>query len=111
MLLSTRDLQISKEVDVSYIVNFEERDDVVAEEMLCEHTEVKKDWIDIATQGVKDAVNGGVRRCGGLPVALGVAGKGIRSIAIRRSANVEEKARGFYGGDCKVQQEARNVFF
>ena len=111
VLLSTRDLHVSKEVDMSNIVNFNERDDAVGEEMLCKYAEVRKDWIDGATQCVKDAVKDVVRRCGGLPVALGVAGKGIRSIARRRSGGGGEEKERSLGAIVKCSEKLEGSLF
>ena len=52
--------------------------------MLCKYAEVRKEWMDGGSKGVRDAMKKVVRRCWGLPVVLGVAGKGARSIARER---------------------------
>ena len=87
VLLSTRDLQVSNEVGSSSLVRFEERDDVAAVEILCRYAEVRKEWVQSGSERVRDAMNKVVKRCGGLPVALGVAGNGIRSIARETDEN------------------------
>ena len=94
VLLSTRDLQVPKEIDTNMIVNFEERDDAAAFDMLCKYAEVRKEWMEDASQRVKDALENVVHRCGGLPVALGVAGSGMRTIARRLGSDGAGRERG-----------------
>ena len=79
VLLSTRDLRVLNEVGSNSLVCFEERGDTAALDILCKYAEVRKEWLDGASARVKDAMGKMLRRCNGLPVALGVAGKGIRS--------------------------------
>ena len=95
VLLSTRDLQVSEELDSSSLVKLEERDNAAAVNMLCKYAEVRNEWVESGSKTVKNALGNVMRRCGGLPVALGVAGKGVRNIA-RRS-----------GGDDAGEKERR----
>ena len=68
-------------------MSFEERNDAVAVDMLRKYAEVQKEWVKGGSEQVRDAMDKMVRKCGGLSVALGVAGKGIRGIARRRGGD------------------------
>ena len=76
-------MQVSQEIDSKGLVNFEERDDAVAVDMLCKYAGVRKEWVDGGSKRVKKGLANIVRSCGRLPVALCVAGKGIRNFGRR----------------------------
>ena len=55
---------------------------------------MRKEWVEGASKGERNAMDKVVRRYGGLLVALTVAGKGIRSTARGRGWDDEEEKEG-----------------
>ena len=83
MLMSTRDLGVTEEVDEECSVRFGVRDHEKAGKILHKYAGMKKEAEVMAQGDVKQAHKSVLKKCGGLPSALAVAGKTIGRIYMR----------------------------
>ena len=91
-LLSTRDLAVAENLDEVHSVRFGVRDDKKAGEMLRKCAGLKEVVVKSSEGGIAESHKHALNRCGGLPVALGVAGKAIARIGMimRKTGEVNE---------------------
>ena len=93
LLLSTRDLQVSEEIEEANTVTFKERDEQLAGDILLGAAGITRSELTAASSIAHESCTYILRRYGGLPVALGVAGRAIARIARHSSGGDSEKQK------------------
>ena len=96
VLLSTRDLQVAEEVESENSVRFGAREDEKAGDILCRSAGLSRDKMSrSARREIRESCKSVLEICGGLPVALAVAGRTIAGIGIcMRKTNEHQHEAG-----------------
>ena len=93
VLLSTRDHQVAEAVNESNCVEFGKRNESAAGIILCRHAGAKPGWISSVLETGHGSWQYVLKRCGGLPIALAVAGKAIARISKQMKVGAGPEAR------------------